>query len=287
MSTEDDVTIPSKDDLLNPEASDGRQEQVLENTDTPSLSDVEQRAVARGWTPKDQWKGNPADWRPADVWLDRGEMLGTIQHLREKVATTEKQVAEAFKQGRELAKARYEDELKLLREMKREALQEHDLVKADAIGEKIDDLKTKIAEPLPKPAPVDFTPPPEYSIFVERNPWYANPNNRLRYVADGIGLEFMKANPKASAADLYFFVEKEMQKEYPELYGKPKATPKAPPQPEGGERTANAPSGGKGTTSAIKASMNEMERSIMKTLVSQGVFKTEEEYLKEYSASRR
>jgi hypothetical protein len=49
--------------------------------------------MERGWTPKDQWKGDPAQWRPADVWLDRGEFLQTIQGLKSELNATKAQVA--------------------------------------------------------------------------------------------------------------------------------------------------------------------------------------------------
>src|SRR5574339_102086 len=203
----DDVVMPSAEELLNPrEASEAREEGTGHQPEN-QVSEVEQRAMQRGWTPKEQWKGNPADWRPADVWLDRGEMLGTIQHLRDKLDVTQKQVAEAFKQGQKLAKAKYEDELNLLREMRKDAMREGDVDKIDVLETKIDEVKEKIRAPEPTPSGVNFTPPPEFAIFTQRNPWYNDPGKvRMRYVADGIGMEFMRANPKALPAELYYFV---------------------------------------------------------------------------------
>ena len=43
-----------------------------------SLTAIEQRALDQGWVPKDEWAGEPDDWRPAREFLDRGELFKKI-----------------------------------------------------------------------------------------------------------------------------------------------------------------------------------------------------------------
>ncbi len=74
-----------------------------------------------------------------------------------------------------------------------------------------------------------------------------------------------------------------MKEKFPEQTGNKRSLP---PSPEGGSTNrGNAPAGGSGSLSSAKASMDEVERGIMKTMVKTGVFKNEEEYLKQYVAA--
>lgn len=42
------------------------------------FSEIEKKALEQGWTPKDQFRGNPEDWRGAKEWVDRGELLDKL-----------------------------------------------------------------------------------------------------------------------------------------------------------------------------------------------------------------
>lgn len=229
-----------------------------------------------GWTPKDQWHGNPSDWRPADVWLDRGEMLRNITQLKDKLATTERQVAEAFKKGVQLTETKFKEELAALRAARREAFQEGDLERVDKIEDRIEVLKEQKKLETNKQVPAQNTPP-EFPIFLQRNPWYQT-NKRLRYMADAIGREYAEAHPNANIADLYFFVEQEMQSSLGTTQKK------SPPAPDGGRQTPGRNPGASngGSFTGIEAQMSDEDRGIMNTLVKTGVFKNKEEYLKEY-----
>jgi hypothetical protein len=178
-----------------------------------------------------------------------------------------------------MAEAQLKAEIEGLKEQRREALREGDFVAADETDSKIDELKDKMANAkAPQVNPNTLTTPPEYHVFVQRNPWY-NEDPAYHYAADGIGYEFMKVNPSARPADLYHFVETKMREKFPELGGKRKLSP---PSPDGGGQVPREGSGGRGGLTGVKAQMSEMERGIMKNLVQSGLFKNEEEYLKQY-----
>jgi hypothetical protein len=280
MSKEDG--IPSKEELLDAIKQDEVEKTVVA---TEQYSEVEQEAMERGWTPKEQWEGDPKQWRPADVWLDRGEFLETIRGLRTELHSTKQQVAAAFQQGQKMVNQQIKAELDDLKTARREALQEGDLVQADKLEEKIDEIKDGMRNTqAPRVDTSKLAPPPEFNEFVQRNPWYEQ-DAAYHYAADGIGYEFIRVNPNATPGQLYSFVEKTMRSKFPELAGKRKI---GPPSPDGGDRrsvpregTANRG----GSLSAIKSQMNDMERGIMKTMIQTGVYKSEEEFLKEYAAA--
>lgn len=54
--------------------------------DEAARAELEQKARARGWKPKDQWKGDTSNWVDADVYLEKSEsVLPYIQHDRQRL----------------------------------------------------------------------------------------------------------------------------------------------------------------------------------------------------------
>ncbi len=283
--------IPSKKDLMaiiEPEEGDESStdtDDTSESGTAPEYTAREQEAIAQGWQPEDEWVAAGKDakqWRPADAWLDRGDFFKTISALNSKVQSQEKLIAAAFDQGRKLEQAKLQEELKELKDQRKLARQEGDFETADKIDDKIDQVKEKQAVPMPK-APSTITPPPEFGIFRQRNPWY-DKDVALHFAADGIGGEFLRQNPNATNAELYWHVEQVMAQRFPELKGKPAV---APPSPSGAGGSVKSNTANAGASSKLEGQMSDMEKEIMKTLIKTGTFKNKEEYLKEYAAAPR
>ncbi len=66
-----------------------------ENIENHQENPVEDRAYKMGWVPKDQFKGKPELWRPAEEFVERGETL--IPFLNKKIRKLEKQQIEKDK----------------------------------------------------------------------------------------------------------------------------------------------------------------------------------------------
>lgn len=288
------VVIPTQEQLLN--IMDGETpvteepEVIAPENSTPQLSEVEQAAVAQGWTTKEEWvnSGRDAkDWRPADVWLDRGEFFREIRALKQKNQSLEAQVAESYQTGRKLAEAQFKKELDELRAARRVALDEGDAATAIKIQDVIEEKKEAAEASMPKQASQQFAPPPEYNIFTQRNPWYTT-DRVLTHTADAIGFEFKRMNPNATAADLYWHVEQEMIKNFPKLRPQGSAQPadKLPPMEGSRQVTKGGKTEGE-SLSAVEKGMSQMERDIMNTLIKTKSYKgTKEDYLKEYAKAR-
>jgi len=272
----EDVKIPTKEELL------GEVDDVGE--EAPQLSAREQEAAGQGWMPEKDWIAagkDPSGWRPAESWLDRGQFFSKINSLQSELQATRAQVAESFKAGQRMAEATYKQEIAELKAQKKQAITEGDFEKAADLDDKIDAKKEAMAQPA-TPAPSTVTPPPEYHLFIQRNGWYTS-DSALRGAADGLGYEFRRLNPGATPADLFWYVESKMKEKFPEIAGGRRSLP---PSPEGGSTNrGNASAGGSASLSSAKSQMDEVERGIMKTMIKTGVFKNEEEYLKQYVAA--
>ena len=56
------------------------------------VAEVETRALAMGWQPKEQFKGDPSKWRPAEEYVQRGEELLPIVQASERRLRQENQL---------------------------------------------------------------------------------------------------------------------------------------------------------------------------------------------------
>lgn len=265
-------------DTSNQEAEQSQQES------TPQLSPDEEKAIARGWVPKEEWveAGNKEeDWKPAKVFNEHGEMIGKIRGYERKTAELERAVQFMHQKSQEVYESGYQAALKSLRQEKREALAEGDLVKADEIDEKIDETRSKLEQtrrtPPPQPqAAVD----PEFEAWRNANPWYND--GVMQKFADALAIEYINVNKgQVTAADVRDFVEKEVKKEFAHKF---KQTPRSAPSPDGDGKGPSGKTGGGKLDSRLaqaKAEMTDEERGIMKTMIrSTGM--TEQEYLKMY-----
>ena len=262
---------------------EGENEEVV--VQTPEPTEVELEAMQEGWTPKDQWKGDPKEWRDAPAWIDRGQLLRTITSLRGEVknATTQltAQVGAAFKQGKAIADAQYNEKLAELKAVRRQALEEQDFVTADKLEDKIDELKENREKPQTE-AKVQNVPQ-EFYTFVARNPWY-DKNSVMKHTANAVGAQFVSTNPNATPADLYWHVEQQMKENFPQLYGGKTVKNSALPSTEGGgSQGTKSSSNGDASLLSLKKDMSDMDISIMKNLIKGGTFKNEAEYLAEYA----
>lgn len=263
------------------------QEGQQQQTETEvNLSPDEEKASSRGWMPKEKWveQGNDeADWKPAKVFIEHGDMIGKIRSLEKKTIEADRALQFLHKKNQEIYQTGYQAAISQLRAEKREALAEGDLVKADELDEKIDVTKQEMQRALSQPAPVTNQRQqvdPEHVEWLQRNPWYND--GVMQKFADALAIEYIRVNNgQVSAGDVRDFVEKEVKKEFPQKFRK---TTQAAPNPDGEGRGL---SGKKNDSldsrlAKAKADMTEEQRSIMKTMLrSTGM--TEKKYLELYS----
>lgn len=258
-------------------------EVVTQTPAEPTATELE--AMNDGWTPKDQWRGDPDKWRPADVWVDRGQMIRTISALRGEVKNTTAQltaqVGAAFKQGKAIAEAQFKEQIGELKAARRQALEQGDFVTADKLDDRIDQVKENQNKPVDIPTVRGI--PPEFNVFVDRNPWY-NTNSVMQHTANAVGAQFLKDKPNGTPAELYWHVESQMKENFPQLYGGRTTKGNSPvPGTESGGTSGKSSTSGDAELAGLKRDMSDMDLGIMKTLVKNGDFKNEAEYLKEYA----
>ena len=227
------------------------------DTDTPDEAEIaataaiEAEASKMGWTPKSEFKGDPAKWRPADEFVERGKnMLPIVQASNKRL---EREVAELRQTTKEFAdhlskteQRAYERALADLKQQRKEAIAAGDGETFDKVDEAIADLKkeadAKAAKGADKAGPADD---PVYAEWESRQTWLKDPD--MAEYGEFAASKLRAAGEKATGADFLELVTKKVKAQFPEKFENPRraAAPAvegaAPAQRKGGKSYADMP----------------------------------------------
>lgn len=236
------------------------------------FDDVEERARAQGWVPKEEWNGE-GKWRSAEEFLDRGELFAKIDQVRRENRELRK-TQEAFSSHLEtVRKAEYKRALEALKEEKKQALLDGDAEAVIAVDERVAELREAQRE---TPAQVQQNAQqihPEFAAWVSRNPWYAS-TPHMRVFADQVGAE-MQARGVNDPETVLKEVEARVRKEFPTKFANPNRS-----RP-GAVESASGKGGNAGGKETVQ--LTPMQRQVMERLVRAGVL-TKEEYMADIKA---
>lgn len=269
----DDVGTPEE---TNPPVVD----EHTEGTPPPTqheYTDVEQRAMAQGWVPEDQYTGHDK-WRSAEEFLDRGEFFSKIDQQNRRIKAQEQTVHELKKHLEKVRRTEYQRALDTLRAERKNAFVDGDVDALERAEQRIDTLKEEYQKEVVAAAQVEQntepTLPPAVQAWVNRNSWY-NTDKAMKIYADQLGTELAGAGmlePNAILAE----VERRVKKEFAHKFT------------NGNRAKAAAVEGtsGKGSTQRDTFKLTDEETRVMNRFIKAGVL-TKEEYINDLKADRR
>jgi hypothetical protein len=178
-------------------------------------NDYEQVAISKGWKPKEEFKGDISDWRPAKEWLDRGELLDQLSDLRKKHSKSETVLRTIAEQNEKLAQMLAQEQQKKL---------ENELQAAAEIGD-AEQVKSINAAIIKHQKEVDAIKIPEISEdksavddFIQRNgSWFRAPgehNAKMTQYAIEYDSHLLNTLPSISPPDRMKLVEEAVKKEF-------------------------------------------------------------------------
>lgn len=247
---------------------------------------MEQQALAKGWTSKDKFRGDPAKWVDAKTFVERGERFAT--NLKNENAALKRQLDE-FK-GTADAFRRYHDEvvagkqkeideaIRGLKRQVREAEGDRDYDTADAAESRIkllEEQKAKVQQDAAQvrqtaPAPMD---PTLRKWIDEGNEWFEQ-DARLRAYSLEVGQEMKKLHPTLVGRAFLDRVREVMEEDFPVKFGAVQRRSMA--EGGGGRRTA----GGGAAERSIR-DLPKADRDLCRQFVKEG-WVTEESFVKSY-----
>lgn len=138
-------------------------------------SPEEERALDKGWKPKEEWKGDEKDWKPARTFLDQREMLEQIGWQRKEMDKMRKDQRELINILKKRDEASTEEKANDILLKKREAISAGDVETAEAYENQYHEIKQDAVtfKDLQLKTEAKSEVPPEAYDFIERNKsWY-------------------------------------------------------------------------------------------------------------------
>jgi hypothetical protein len=254
--------------------------QAEKHEEAPQIDEVEARAREQGWVSKDEWQGDPAAWRPANIFVDRGELLGKIKSQSSKMRELEGMVNYLAEQNRKLYEAGYEKAVDELTAARDAAIEAGD---AKAVRDLEKQLRAheKELEKAKQPAPKASATPVVDDLYQEwsaRNPWYTK-DEVLQDWANGAAVKMKTKNGNITEAEIYKQLEVDVRKVFPEKFKRVGA-----PSPDGASnRGAGSPARKDGNSDfdALLAELPEDEAQIARNLVKRGHV-TKEQFMQDF-----
>jgi hypothetical protein len=253
----------------NPETNDQEQGgEGEEGGEPPAVETAEDVARKIGWVPKDEFKGNPDDWKPATDFIISGRDIQRgyateLKGLRSQIDVMARTTAD-------IVKDRLEAQRSELTSRYNELVEEGNAAEAFKVSQRLVDIDRRVATPAPS------APPPEVADFVERNrTWYdVDPaaTLRAREVSDKL------AARGASVADQLQAAERIVRTEFPDLFqGQRNGQRAAPAVHRPGSRSAAPSNKPKGFSD-----MPLEAQKVAKDMTERGVITNTDAYVKNY-----
>ncbi len=211
--------------------------------------DYESEALEQGWTPKEEFKGNPDKWVDAEKYVERGSYRKQVKDLSSQMAELKKQmesqsseyskklsdelsrarkIAEhALDKQREQLEARYE-------RLKYNAVEEGDLDEYKRLDSEHKEQVAKYSEPQfeeevenefkePEKKPEENQqpePPQEVKDWVSKNQWFER-DQRLKAYAIETHKQIVDSNPNMSLPESLELVTEEIKNTFPQKFERP------------------------------------------------------------------
>lgn len=288
MGEDDEQPEAAEASLEAAETDDDEGESSSTESATVSIHD---RALKGGWRPRNQWKGDPKSWMPAEDFLRHRDP----KYLREQLSETKKALKD-LAQAREQDAKSFADRLDRFEAMskaqrgklysdieaaRRQAVVAGDTDEYDRLNRVEADLveqEQAAGKPSAKPKEQASTDNDEIiEAWIDDNPWW-DTDAAMQHAAMTINTRIAKRYPNLSVQEQLDKTKEEVVKRFPEKFGEKKPAPKGNGHSavEGGQRMAAQPKG-KGFTD-IPAE----ERKIIERHIEEGLYKDKADAAKAY-----
>jgi hypothetical protein len=205
--------------------------EVVQNQPT----EAEVKAAEFGWVPKDQFKGNEEDWKPAEEFLKRGEEINgflrknneRLEQKNQRLAAELAEIRNTIDEFRQFHKETLAQATKRaiedLKKQQAEALEQGDGQRFVEINEQIETIKTESKTPAKeekKPSQEVIFTPQELNSWNKKNTWYGQ-NQEMSEFADEVADVLLIKQPNLRGEEFLDALTKRVKKEFPEAFENP------------------------------------------------------------------
>jgi hypothetical protein len=229
-------------------------------------------AAKMGWVPKDQFKGDPDTWKPAEDFILAGRDIQ--KGLASDLKTVRAQLDTIGRTSASIVEQQVNDRLAKLRQAHAAAVEEGDQDTALKLAEDIGTLKAQA--PKPDGARIE----PEAEAFVRKHANWFNVDPLATELAVRVSSNL--ASKGANTAEQLAEAEKAVRRHYPDLFGQANGG-KAP----AGVHQPSSRSAGPSNRQKGFADMPKPAQDIAKDMVNRGVIPNADVYVKNYFANQK
>lgn len=254
----------------------------------PQFTAIEQKALEQGWRPKEEWTGDPDDWRDAKAYVDRGEMIGKLKTTNAEIKELKQMLAYMSEHNKKVYVAGYQKAIAELKAQRVAAMKDENFEAVAAIEEAIDQHKDAITQvqrqPTVNTGESAQTKKELEAQWLAQNSWYKT-EATMRHWANGMAIDYKRVNPAADDAEIYEFLTKEVKKEFPHKFRKVVAAPNPDGEGRKAESTGRDSKGTSNVESLWKQMLSEMpedQARAAQSIVKNVPGMTKEKYLKDY-----
>ena len=238
----------------------------------------EQQAKEQGWKSKDEFQGDPGQWRPAKEFIDRGELFGKIDTLGRELKETKKALQMLQEHHSKVREVEYNKALQELKTLQKKHLEEGNSDGYLETTELLTDLKAeqKVRDVISEQVTQQEQPSvdPRFVTWVRRNIWYEK-DDEMRQFADAIGTGYAKVHPDTNPEEVLKYVSAQVKGRFPHKFKNPN---RDNPGTVGTSDTSN-------TSNSKSLQLSEEEKRVMNTFIRNNVM-TKEEYLIELKKTK-
>lgn len=240
---------------------------------TPQVDPIETEAREQGWKPKEEYEGDPAKWRPAKEFVERGELFGKIDHMGKELKETRKALKMLQDHHTKVRETEYNRALTELKALQKKHLEEGNSDGYLETTELLTDLKAeqKAREVVQQNTPNQ--PDQRFLNWVSANKWYEK-DTEMRKYADTLGAGYAASNPGIDPEEVLQYVTKEVRTRFSTKFVNPNR-----------EKPSTVEGASTGAANKSSFELTDDERKVMNTFVRAGVM-SKEDYIAQVKQMR-
>ena len=248
-------------------------------------TEIEEKAIERGWSPKSEWEGDPDAWVGASEYVARGELMDRISSQTKQIKTQSSEIEKlkaAMKSlgetNKKIAEKEYDKALRDLKKQKIDALENDDHSSVVEIDEQIGDLKAAKEEldnmSASEASSDEPAMHPEVAEWLEKNSSWYETDTVMRAATDALAVEYLSRHPEAEndPSKALRYIENKLKEEFPSKFGSRKRPAATTDSGNGGEAKTRTKSKSRYT----ERDLTPEQHKIASTIVKSGVMEMQE-----------
>jgi hypothetical protein len=258
------------DEVVVPQEGEGDAPQGGE----PQYTALEQEALSHGWKPESEFDASSGkEFRSAKEFMQLKPLYDKIDEQHKEVKNLKRGLEAFGKHYNKVEQAAYERAMNELKSARTQALEEGDLVRAEAIRDEMDEKRAEATrKPVVEEVQVDRSA--EMNSWKQKNDWYEKDEDMTAY-ADGVGNKLLAQGKEPT--EILAEVARRTRAAFPHKF----RNPNKDSAPIVGGGSSKGKSGGSDT-----AFMSPTEVRIMESLIKSGAPITREVYINDLKKSK-